>query len=110
MSVYLIVEAKEVFDRELYGEYVRQVPALIEKFGGKYLVRGGAVTVLSGDWEPARLIVIEFESRERLQQWWDSPEYRKVAPLRERGARTNAIVVEGVSLSDILGTEKVESQ
>jgi len=93
----LIVEAKEVFDRELYGEYIRQVPALIEKFGGKYLVRGGAVAVLAGDWEPARLIVVAFDSREQFQRWWNSPEYRKLAPLRERGARTNAIVVEGIS-------------
>ena len=97
MTVYLIVEAKEVFDRELYGEYIRQVPALIEKFGGKYLVRGGAVAVLAGDWEPARLIVVAFDSREQFQRWWNSPEYRKLAPLRERGARTNAIVVEGIS-------------
>ena len=110
MTVYMIVEAKEVTDPALYGEYIRQVPATIEKFGGKYRVRGGAVTVIAGDWDPARIIVVEFDSMEKFQGWWDSPEYRKLLPLRERGARTNAIVVEGVSLSDILGTEKVESR
>lgn len=96
MSVYMIVEAKEVMDQKGYGEYIRKVPQTIEKFGGRYLARGGQVTVVSGDWKPTRMIIVEFDSMEKFQAWWDSPEYRAIAPLREQSTKTNAIVVEGV--------------
>ena len=96
MPVYMIVEPVEVKDQKMYGEYIQKVPAIVEKFGGTYLVRGGEATVVSGQWKPGRLIVIKFDSKERFHAWWNSPEYRAVAPLRERSTRTNAIVVEGV--------------
>ena len=79
----MIIEAKEVMDRAKYGEYIEKVPRTIEKFGGKYLARGGQVTVVSGDWKPARLIIVEFASMEKFHAWWRSPEYRAVvAPAR----------------------------
>lgn len=96
MPVYMIVEAKEVTDKKKYGEYIKKVPPIIEKFGGTYLARGGAVTVVAGDWNPARVIIVRFESMDRFNAWWNSPEYRAVAPLREEGARTNAVVIEGM--------------
>ncbi len=96
MAVYMIVEAIEVMDKRKYGEYIQKVPALIEQFGGRYLARGGQVTRVHGDWEPARLVIVEFPSRDAFNAWFSSPEYKAVAPLREQGARTNAVVVEGV--------------
>ena len=95
MSVYMIVDVKEVMDKDQYGEYIKKVPATIARFGGKYLARGGDVSVVSGGWKPARLIIVEFESMENFHSWYQSPEYRSVAPLRERSTRTNVIVVEG---------------
>jgi uncharacterized protein (DUF1330 family) len=91
----MIVEAKEVMAKEKYGEYIRKAPQTIEKFGGKYLARGGNVRVLSGEWNPTRVIIVEFDSMDRFQAWWSSPEYRAIAPLREKATKTNAIVVEG---------------
>ncbi|MFH1856088.1 MAG: DUF1330 domain-containing protein [Candidatus Omnitrophota bacterium] len=96
MSVYMIIEAKEVMDKTKYGEYIQKVPQTIEKFGGKYLARGGKITVVSGDWNPARLIIVEFNSVDKFQSWMNSPEYRMVAPLREQSAKVSAIVVEGI--------------
>ncbi|MGA2172220.1 MAG: DUF1330 domain-containing protein [Sedimentisphaerales bacterium] len=96
MAVYMIIEAKEIMDRTRYGEYIEKVPRTIEKFGGKYLARGGEVTVVSGTWKPARLIIVQFDSMDKFHAWWRSPEYRAVALLREQSARTNAVVVEGV--------------
>jgi uncharacterized protein (DUF1330 family) len=49
-----------VADPDAYEEYRRQVPAVIEKYGGRYLVRGGASEVFEGDWQPNRLILLEF--------------------------------------------------
>ena len=96
MPVYLLIDVQEVRDPQGYAEYIRQVPAVVAKFGGKYLARGGKTRVLSGDWDPGRVIVLEFPSRERLEAWWSSPEYRKIAPLRENSARVNAVAVEGI--------------
>lgn len=53
------------------------------------------IEVVSGDWNPSRLIIIEFDSLDRFKAWWNSSEYRAIAPLRERSAKTNVIVVEG---------------
>ncbi|MDD3088698.1 MAG: DUF1330 domain-containing protein [Candidatus Omnitrophica bacterium] len=96
MPVYLIVEAKKVIDKSKYTEYIQKVPETIARFGGKYLVRGGKVSVASGDWDPERLIIVEFGSMDKFRAWWDSSEYRLVAPLREASAIVNAVVAEGI--------------
>ena len=95
MSVYMIIEIK-VKDAGMYAEYVENVRAIVEKHGGRYLVRGGAVTPLSGDWNPERMIVIEFEASEQVRRCFGSPEYLELAPVRERSAASRAIVVDGV--------------
>ena len=95
MAVYMILEI-EVVDAETYGEYVRQAPETVEQYGGRYLVRGGTITALAGDWDPQRLVVIEFPTMERFQEWLTSPEYSAIAPLRERSTKGKVIVVEGV--------------
>lgn len=94
MSGYLILDI-DVTDRELYGRYVAQATSIIEKAGGRYLVRGGRVTCLSGGWNPQRLVVIEFETVEQARRCLDSTEYRTIAPLREQAAVSRAIIVEG---------------
>lgn len=101
MSVYMIVEVKEVMDKERYGEYVRKVPHTVAKFGGKYLARGGQAKTVSGKWNPARIIIVEFASMDKFNAWWNSPEYQALAPLREQSADTAAIVVEGVGKEEI---------
>lgn len=96
MAVYMILEI-EVVDAETYAEYVQQAPATVEQYGGRYLVRGGAITALTGGWDPQRIVVIEFPTMERFQEWLTSPEYSAIAPLRERSTRGKSIVVEGYS-------------
>jgi uncharacterized protein (DUF1330 family) len=94
--VYLIAEV-EVVNPELYARYAESVPAIIKKYGGRYLVRGGRVSPMSGDWNPQRLIVMEFESAEQLKRCFASPEYLEILPLREQSTASRAIVVEGYS-------------
>jgi len=96
MAVYLIVETIEIIDKTKYGEYIQKVPKTIEEFGGEYLVRGHQIKLISGDWNPERLIIVMFKSMEKLNAWINSPEYIEIAPLREQATKTNAIVVEGV--------------
>ena len=94
MSAYLVVEV-DVKDAERYADYRAMVPPTLEPYGGKFLVRGGAVEALEGNWEPSRLVVIEFESVEMAKRWWDSDEYREARNLRQATAETKMIVVEG---------------
>jgi len=94
MSVYMIVEIT-VKDSELYSKYVDQVREIVEKHRGRYLARGGKVTPLSGNWNPERIILIEFEADEQLQKCFGSPDYREIALLREQSTTSKSIIVEG---------------
>jgi uncharacterized protein (DUF1330 family) len=94
MSIYLIIEIT-IKDRELYSKYVEQVPAIIERFGGKYLARGGRVTPLMGGWNPERIILIEFDTVEQIHNCFQAKEYLEIAPFRENSTTSRSIVVEG---------------
>jgi uncharacterized protein (DUF1330 family) len=94
MAAYVIVEI-EVLDRAGYEEYKKLAGATVLKHGGKYIVRGGATEVLEGDWQPKRIVVLEFESMARAKEWLHCEEYREPRQMRHRTARTNMILVEG---------------
>jgi uncharacterized protein (DUF1330 family) len=95
MPAYVIAEIK-VHDAATFDEYRKLVPATIAAYDGRYLARGGNVETLEGTWQPQRLVVIEFPSTARAQQWYRSPEYQKILPLRLKASTGNAILVEGV--------------
>jgi uncharacterized protein (DUF1330 family) len=94
MAAYVIAEVT-ITDPQGFEAYRQMVPATIAKYGGKFLVRGGAMELLEGNWEPKRLVIIEFGSAERAKQWWASEDYREAKELRQRTAQTNLIVIEG---------------
>src|ERR687894_3291285 len=81
MAVYAVVNVR-VTDPNRYAEYRAKAPDTISHYGGKYLARGGAVEVLEGNWEPQRLVILEFESMERFKEWYKSPEYALGMMLR----------------------------
>jgi uncharacterized protein (DUF1330 family) len=95
MSAYVIVEI-EILDPAGYEEYKKLARATVEKYGGKYIVRGGRTEVLEGDWNPKRIVVLKFESMQRAREWLNCEEYLEPRKMRHRTARTNMIVVEGV--------------
>jgi uncharacterized protein (DUF1330 family) len=94
MSAYVVAEV-EVTDPAVYEEYRRLVPSTIAKYGGKYLVRGGAVDVKEGAWQPKRLVVLEFASMDQARKWYASPEYAPALALRAKAARSKVLLVEG---------------
>jgi uncharacterized protein (DUF1330 family) len=94
MAVYMVIEI-EIKDQSTYAEYLDKVPATVQSHGGRYLVRGGEVTTIGGDWHPERIIILEFPSMDDLRGWLSSPEYAELAPLRLRSTRSRAIAVEG---------------
>jgi uncharacterized protein (DUF1330 family) len=94
MPVYLILDIA-IIDQDVYEEYVARVPAVVEQYGGRYLVRTGEVATLFGDWQPERIVVVEFDSSDQVQEFYASPEYQALAPLREQSTNSRAILVEG---------------
>lgn len=97
MAAYLIADV-DISDAAVFEEYRREVPATEVRYGGRYLGRGGATKVLEGDWEPHRLVIIEFPDMEALLSWYQSPEYQRLKTIRERCARTRIIALEGVAI------------
>lgn len=94
MAAYVIVDI-EVTDPARYEEYKSLAAPTIGLHGGRYIVRGGAVTTLEGDWRPTRMVVLEFPTVEQAKAWWDAPDYRHARSIRQEAARTRMIVVEG---------------
>src|SRR5438128_2704820 len=95
MPAYVIVNV-EIQDASQYDAYKQMAPASIEAYGGKYLVRGGAVDILEGRWTPRRIVVLEFPDRSKAHLWWNSAEYARGKELRQSIAYTEMIVVEGL--------------
>jgi len=95
---YIVAEL-EVTNREGYEDYRKQVPATIAAYGGRYLVRAGEATLLEGSGGPGRMVVLEFDSPQRALEWYNSPEYQAILPLRLRNTTGRAICVAGAPLA-----------
>jgi uncharacterized protein (DUF1330 family) len=96
MSAYVIVEI-EIYDPVEYEEYKKLTPASIAAYDGRFVVRGAQTESMEGDWNPQRIVVLEFPSVERAKEWWHSPQYSKAKAIRQRSANTKMLVVEGFS-------------
>jgi uncharacterized protein (DUF1330 family) len=94
MPGYVIVECF-INDPERFEVYKRAASPTVAAYGGRYLVRGGPLSVVEGSWQPRRLVVLEFDSIEKARQWITSPEYQAVKPLRHGAAEFNVVLVEG---------------
>jgi uncharacterized protein (DUF1330 family) len=96
-AAYLIVESN-ISDPAQFRTYIDAAPPVVREFAGEYLVRGGRMVVLEGDWAPPRLTVLRYPSFEAAQAMYDSPAYRAVRALRDGAtACFNMVLVEGVS-------------
>jgi uncharacterized protein (DUF1330 family) len=94
MTAYVISEI-DVHDADTYREYVALVPATLEPFGGRFLVRGGEHETLDGEWRPHRLVVIEFPSADHARRWYQSEGYVAAAAIRRRASTGSVVLVEG---------------
>lgn len=94
MTAYIIADV-EVHDPDTFGLYRERVPAVIAQYGGRYLVRGGALHPVEGEWGLHRLVVLEFPSMDDARRFYDSPEYAPLLELRQASATTKMAIVEG---------------
>lgn len=94
MPVYVIVEVN-IEDPAAYEEYKKLTPASVSAYDGKFIVRGGPTITIEGDWDPGRIVVLEFPTMQRAKEWWSSELYEKAKKIRHAAAKTRMIFVEG---------------
>jgi uncharacterized protein (DUF1330 family) len=94
MPAYLIVDVN-VTDKDTYETYSTQVPPLIHQYGGRYLVRGGKTETIEGDWQPSRMVVLEFDDAAAAKRFYNSKEYQAIIEFRHRAASTRMVLAEG---------------
>lgn len=94
MPGYVLAEI-EITNPDGYREYTAMVPATIQQYGGRFLVRGGKSQVLEGDWPQRRRVIIEFPSYEQALKWFESPEYAKPKALRQANSNGRLLLMEG---------------
>ena len=94
MPAYVIVET-DITDPEHYEQYKAASPGAITAGGGRFLVRGGELAVLEGDWQPSRLVVLEFEDLAAAKRWYESEAYLDAKKLLEGAAHLRMVAVQG---------------
>ena len=95
MPAYVIVET-DITDPERYAQYKAASPGAVAAGGGRFVVRGGELAVLEGDWRPSRLVVLEFEDLAAAKRWYESEVYQEARKLREGAAHIRMVAVQGV--------------
>lgn len=94
MPAYVIAHI-DVKDPVKYEDYKKMSPVSIQKFGGRFIVRGAQAELLEGTWQPKRLVLIEFPSVEVAKQWWASDDYADAKALRQATSTGDMIVLQG---------------
>lgn len=100
MTAYVLVDIK-VSDPEIYAQVKALTPPVVAAYGGRYLVRGGKIELVSGSWHPERLVILAFETMEAARNWETSPEYQQIKQLRDRSAKVNMLLLEGLPSNSV---------
>ncbi len=95
MPAYVIADNRAE-DQSKLQEYRERNTEAVARHGGHFIVRGGAITVLEGDWDPERLVIMEFPDAAAARGWYDSPDYEPLRAMRQAVSKTNIVLVEGV--------------
>ena len=80
-----------VTDPDGYHSYEKGFFPVLKPYGAKFITFDDNVTVLEGEREPGRTVIIQFPSEEVLMEWWNSPEYRELAAIRHKSTTTFSV-------------------
>ena len=94
MKGYLILDLK-VKDYDEFKEYIENIPAFIQKHGGRYVVQGVIPEVMEGDWQPERVVVLEFPSPSAAKGFLNDPEAQPLFAIRHNATISKLILAEG---------------
>jgi uncharacterized protein (DUF1330 family) len=92
---YVLVDL-DVTDPEAYKEYRAKAPAIVAAHGGRYIVRGGAQHHLEPGWDLRRTVLLEFPSLAAAKDWYASPAYQRLLPMRTGSTRSRVVILEGL--------------
>lgn len=95
MPAYVIVET-DIHDPQQYERYKEASPAAVASGGGRFVARGGELAVFEGEWQPSRLVILEFPDLETAKRWYASETYQEAKKLRDGAAKLNMVAVEGL--------------
>ena len=96
MPAYVIGDVREVRDADALVEYRRRNTDAVANHGGRFIVRGGEATVLEGDWDTLRIVVLEFPDATAARAWYESDEYEPLKAMRQEASETNIVLLEGI--------------
>jgi uncharacterized protein (DUF1330 family) len=95
MPAYVIAHI-DVKDPVRYADYIKMSPISIQKYGGRFIARGGKTESLEGAWQPKRVVLLEFPSVEAAKQWYDSDDYAPAKALRQATSTGDLVLIEGL--------------
>jgi uncharacterized protein (DUF1330 family) len=98
MAAYVISEISAILDPILMEKYRALAQTTIKKYGGRYVVRGGAIDKVEGESAPNAIVIVEFPTMERARQWYQSPEYAEALVIRRKALNRRLLFVEGVQV------------
>ena len=84
-----------VTDRDAYKPYMENTGRIVARYGGRFIIRGGAMDVLIGETPYDRVVVIEFDSPEKARDFYDDEEYLEVRKIREENSVGVVMHIEG---------------
>lgn len=95
MTAYAIAHLHSVDVNNDIVRYLEAIDGTLAPFGGRYIIHGGTATILEGEW-PADLVVVEFPTKRHAEEWYQSPAYQAILPLRAENSKGNVVILEGV--------------
>ena len=96
MPAYMIADVRDARDQEALVEYRRGNTDSVARHGGRFIVRGGAMELLEGEWDTRRIVIAEFPDMAAARGWYESDDYAPLKALRQSASATNIILVDGV--------------
>jgi|SRR5437588_6936868 len=94
---YLVVTIREILDQNAFDEYAEKVRPILQRHEGRWVAIEAQHMIRAGTWPYVRTVIVEFPSIERAQQWYDSPEYQQIVPLRQRAIDANIVMVRSLT-------------
>lgn len=94
MKAHLVLDLT-IHDLNRFMEYINKIPDFIKKHNGKYIVKGVEPEVMEGNWQPERVVIIEFPSNADAKSFLNDPDAQGLFALRHETTTSKLILVDG---------------
>lgn len=93
MSLFFVISTTKILDESRYNEYDKRTRPILESYGGDYILQSDDI-IASKDWEAEKNVIIRFDSKEKMDECFQSPEYQEIVTLREGSIESRLVMVE----------------